>query len=84
MSSKYRYMGYWSIPKINRIMQSEVFEDEVGPGVMHQSISGANIPPGQLPEFCTYFPLGSRGFVPSELPGGRTYYQSTNLSVDAA
>ena len=37
---------------------------------MHQSIPGANIPPGKPPGFCTYFPLGSRGFVPSELPGG--------------
>ena len=40
--------------------------------------------PGQPPGFCTYFQPGSRGFVPSELPGGRTYYQSTKLSVDAA
>ena len=48
--------------------------------LMHQSIPSANIPPG----FSTYFQPGSRGFVPSELPGGRTYYQSTKLSVDAA
>ena len=27
-------------------------------------------PPGQPPGFCTYFQPGSRGFVPSELPGG--------------
>ena len=41
--------------------------------VMHQSVPSANIsPPGQPPEFCTYFQPGSRGFVPSELPGGRT------------
>ena len=38
--------------------------------VMHQSIPSANIPPGQPPRFCTYFQPGSRGFVPSELPGG--------------
>ena len=37
---------------------------------MHQSIPSANIPPGQPPGFCTYFQPGSRGFVPSELPGG--------------
>ena len=41
--------------------------------VMHQSTPSANIPPGNPP-----------GFVPSGLPGGRTYYQSTKLSVDAA
>ena len=27
-------------------------------------------PPGQPPGFCTYFQPGSRGFIPSELPGG--------------
>ena len=60
-------------------------------GIMHQSIPGAKLPPGQPPGFCTYFQPGSRGFVPSELPGGcpgspggRTYCQSTKLSVDAA
>ena len=39
-------------------------------GLMHQSIPSANIPPGQPPEFCTYFQPGSREFVPSELPRG--------------
>ena len=29
-------------------------------------------------------PATPRVFVPSKLPGGRTYYQSTKLSVDAA
>ena len=43
-------------------------------GLMHQSIPSANIPPGQPPGFCTYFHPGSPGFVPSGLPGGRTYY----------
>ena len=40
--------------------------------------------PQQPPGSCTYFQPGSRGFVPSELPEGRTYYQSTKLLVDAA
>ena len=51
--------------------------------LVHQSIPSANIPLA-TPEFCTYFQSGSRGFVPSELPGDRIYYQSTKLSVDAA
>ena len=50
---------------------------------MHQSIPSANIP-GQPPGFCTYLQPRFRGFVPSELPGGRTYYESTKLTVDAA
>ena len=39
---------------------------------MHQSIPSANTPPppGQPPGFCTYFQPGSRGFDPTELPGG--------------
>ena len=39
--------------------------------LMHQSIPGVNIPPGQPLGFCTYFQPGSWGFVPSELPGDR-------------
>ena len=39
--------------------------------IMHQSIPSANMPPPrQPPGFCTYFQPGSRGFVPSGLPGG--------------